>query len=121
MFFTADSNTGSKVEYEVTVKTGDKRGAGTGKLIDFKRSIYVCMYLIDANVYLSIYGDKDKFERHELKDGRAPPQQSRNVVETISQFEKGGTDYFQIFGADVGKVRIQILKFLSQVNNSIED
>jgi hypothetical protein len=67
--------------------------------------------LVDANVYLSIYGDKDKFERRELKDGRAPPQQSQNAVETVSQFEKGGTDYFQIYGADVGKVRIQILKF----------
>ena len=98
------------MEYEVIVKTGDKRGAGTGKSIEFKRSIYVS-FVIDANVYLSIYGDKDKFERRELKDGRPPPQQSGNAVETMTQFERGGSDYFQIYGADVGKVRIHIVKF----------
>ena len=67
--------------------------------------------MVDANVYLSIYGDKDKFERRELKDGRPPPQQSRNVVETLTQFERDGTDWFKIYGADVGKVRIHIVKF----------
>lgn len=85
------------------------------------------MYLVDADVYLSVFGDKNKFERRQLKDGRNPPQnigdslqqpknalgafrQTRNVVETITGkknlFESAGTDYFQIFGPDVGKVRI---------------
>ncbi len=34
-FILDDSNVENAVEYEVTVKTGDKRGAGTGKLIEF--------------------------------------------------------------------------------------
>ncbi|CAF1123841.1 unnamed protein product [Adineta ricciae] len=74
-----DSHAPNAVDYEVTVKTGDKRGAGT-----------------DANVYLSMFGDKTNSERHELKE---------TTDRTINRFEKGATNRFKIQGADVGKIK----------------
>ncbi len=55
------------------------------------------IYSIDANVYLSVYGDKDKFERRQLKESL---DQARNL------FESGATNRFQIYSSDVGKVKI---------------
>lgn len=74
-----DSSVENAVEYEITVKTGDKRGAGT-----------------DANVFLSIYGDKDKLERRQLEKSL---EQSRNL------FEHSAINRFQIYTADVGKIK----------------
>jgi len=47
-------------------------------------------------VYLSIYGDKNKLERRQLKESL---DKSRNL------FEKGALNRFQIYTEDVGKVR----------------
>ena len=56
-------------------------------------------YTIDANVYLSIFGDKDKVERHHLKESL---DKSKNL------FEAGATNRFQIYAPDVGKVQLNI-------------
>ncbi|UJR35342.1 hypothetical protein I4U23_028101 [Adineta vaga] len=76
---TDDSNAPNAVDYEVTVKTADKRGAGT-----------------DANVFLSMFGDKTKTERHELKE---------TMDRTLNRFESGATDRFKIHAPDVGKIK----------------
>ncbi|CAF3558596.1 unnamed protein product, partial [Adineta steineri] len=67
------------VQYDVTVTTAKKRGAGT-----------------DANVYLSIFGDKDKIERSHLKE---------TVNSSMNLFESGSVDRFSINGVDVGKIQ----------------
>jgi hypothetical protein len=54
-------------------------------------------YWIDANVFLSIYGDDDKLERRQLKE---------SLDETRNLFEAGATNRFQIYAPDVGKVKI---------------
>ncbi len=67
------------VKYEVEVRTADELGAGT-----------------DANVYLSIHGEKG--------------EQSRIVLQTNksgkNKFEKGSVDNFDLELQDVGKVRL---------------
>ncbi|CAF1384950.1 unnamed protein product [Adineta steineri] len=73
------SKNANNVDYEVTVKTGDKRGAGT-----------------DANIYLSIYGDKGKIERNQLKEP---------MEHTVNKFEADATNRFKINGADLGKIQ----------------
>jgi hypothetical protein len=50
-------------------------------------------------VYLSIYGDKDRFERRQLKE---------SIDKTRNLFESGATNRFQIYAPNVGKVKIQI-------------
>ncbi|CAF2535221.1 unnamed protein product [Rotaria sp. Silwood2] len=76
---TEDTKEANAVEYEITVRTGDKRSAGT-----------------DANVYISLFGDKDKLERRQLKESL---DGARNL------FEQGATNRFQIYAADVGKIK----------------
>ncbi|UJR35341.1 hypothetical protein I4U23_028101 [Adineta vaga] len=76
---TDDSNAANAVDYEVTVKTAKKKGAGT-----------------DANVYLGMFGDKTKTERHQLKESI---ERSRNL------FESGATNRFKIHAPDVGKIK----------------
>jgi hypothetical protein len=46
-------------------------------------------------VYLSLFGDKDKVERHQLKESL---DHSKNL------FESGATNRFQIYAPNVGKV-----------------
>ncbi|CAF1189292.1 unnamed protein product [Rotaria magnacalcarata] len=78
-----DTNVENATEYEITVKTADKRSAGT-----------------DANVYISIFGDKGKLERRQLKEA---------ISGKLNLFESGATDRFQVFAADFGKIqRIRI-------------
>ena len=63
----------------VTVQTGSETGSGT-----------------DANVFISLNGDKSKISKRALKkpeDGKDP-------------FEKGGKDIFKFDDVDVGKVCI---------------
>ncbi|CAF3582320.1 unnamed protein product [Rotaria sordida] len=76
---TEDTKEENAVEYEITVRTADKRSAGT-----------------DANVFLSLFGDKDKLERRQLKESL---DQARNL------FEQGATNRFQIYAADVGQIK----------------
>lgn len=88
------------MEYEITVKTADKRNAGTGIFTIFfafelHRS-FIEHFFIDANVHLSIFGDKNQIERSELKQS---VDKSRNL------FEAGATNRFQVHGPDVGKVK----------------
>ncbi|CAF0762513.1 unnamed protein product [Rotaria sp. Silwood1] len=80
-FFDNDEDTKepNAVEYEITVRTADKRSAGT-----------------DANVFLSLFGDKNKLERRQLKESF---DGARNL------FEQGATNRFQIYAADVGKIK----------------
>ena len=51
---------------------------------------------IDANVHLSIFGDKSKIEQSQLK---------QSVDKSKNLFEAGATNRFQVRGPDVGKVR----------------
>jgi hypothetical protein len=75
------------VEYEITVKTADKRSAGT-----------------DASVYLSLFGDKDKLERRQLKE---------SLEHGKDLFEAGATNRFQIYASDVGKVKLYFIIFIN--------
>ena len=63
--------------YQIYVKTGDVRGAGT-----------------DANVFLQLYG------RH----GDTGKQQLRRSHNTKNMFERARTDQFTIEAADIGQV-----------------
>ncbi|CAF1369602.1 unnamed protein product [Adineta steineri] len=74
-----DSKNSNAVEYEITIETSKKRGAGT-----------------DANVFLSIFGDKSKVERRQLKESI---DRSKNL------FESGATNRFKIYATDVGKIK----------------
>ncbi|CAF3318438.1 unnamed protein product [Rotaria socialis] len=74
-----DTNAENATEYEITVKTADKRSAGT-----------------DANVYISLFGDKDKLERRQLKEA---------IDRKLNLFESGATDRFQVFAVDFGKLK----------------
>ena len=66
--------------YQVSVKTGDVRGAGT-----------------DANVFIQLFGDK----------GDTGKQQLRNAENSKNKFERGKTDKFNIEAVDIGKVCIK--------------
>ncbi len=59
--------------------------------------------MIDSNVYLSIYGDKDKLERRQLKETL---DQAQNL------FEANATNRFQIYTVDVGKVNNMKIYFI---------
>ena len=67
------------VQYTVTVKTGSAMGSGT-----------------DANVFITLNGDKNKIDRHRL----GTPESNRNP------FEKGSKDDFKFEDTDVGKVSL---------------
>lgn len=62
---------------------------------DSKRTIPINEFLTDANIYLSIFGEKNKIERYHLDQASDP---SHNF------FESGSTDRFHIYNVDVGKV-----------------
>jgi len=66
-----------EIQYTITVKTGSVTAAGT-----------------DANVYITLNGDKDKIVRQPLKT----PQSRRNP------FEKNSKDDFIIEDVDIGSV-----------------
>ena len=85
------------MEYEVSVKTADKRGAGTGMFIRlFRSQVSFTQCFIDANVFLSIFGDKSKIEQSQLK---------QSIDKSKNLFEAAATNRFQVRGPDVGKVR----------------
>lgn len=65
--------------YHVSVKTGDKSGAGT-----------------DADVHLKIFGTK----------GDTGLLQLKNAENTLNKFEKGRTDLFKLEATDIGKVQL---------------
>ena len=62
-----------------------------------ERLLLMIFFLPDANIYLSIFGEKTKIERYHLDQASDP---SHNF------FEAGGVDRFRIYNADVGKVNI---------------
>lgn len=69
---------------------------------------------LDAQVYLSIFGDKHKIERYHLDQNSDP---SHNF------FESGGVDRFRISAPDVGKVKNkknpnQIISFYPSIISS---
>ncbi len=66
-----------ETEYTVIVQTGSVMGAGT-----------------DANVFLSLYGDKNKIVRYQLKK----PQSERDL------FERDHKDDFVFEDNDIGRV-----------------
>ena len=70
--------TDSVIPYRVTVKTGDVKMAGT-----------------DANVFLTIIGDKANTGKQKLA----------NSETNGDPFEQGCTDIFVIESPDIGKVR----------------
>lgn len=63
--------------YNVYVKTGDVRNAGT-----------------DAKVHLKIFGSKNDTENIHL----------RNAESTSNKFERGRMDHFKLEATDIGKV-----------------
>ncbi|XP_077976546.1 lipoxygenase homology domain-containing protein 1-like isoform X1 [Styela clava] len=65
-----------KIDYEVTVVTGDKRGAGT-----------------DAKVFLTVHGSKGSSPRLQLKNDR------------YNTFERNKSDVFSLRTVNVGKIR----------------
>lgn len=65
--------------YQVSVKTGDVRGAGT-----------------DANVFVQIYGEQ----------GDTGKLQLRTAENTKNKFERGRTDQFVLEAVDIGKVEM---------------
>ncbi len=48
-------------------------------------------------MYLSLFGDKDKVERHQLKE---------SLERSKSLFESDSTNRFQIYAPNVGKVQL---------------
>ena len=62
------------INYNVSVTTGDRRGAGT-----------------DANVYITIYGENGDSGKQKLTSGK-------------NNFERGATDTFGIQCIDLGKI-----------------
>ena len=87
------------MEYEVTVRTANKQGAGTGRplSISMKRNnVELVFRLIDASVFLSVFGDKGQIEKKQLKEAL---DKKKDI------FEKGVNSRFKIFAPDVGKVR----------------
>ena len=67
----------SATSYDVSLKTGDIRGAGT-----------------DANVFVQIYGEQ----------GDTGKLQLRTAENTKNKFERGRTDQFVLEAVDIGKV-----------------
>lgn len=77
-----------EIQYTVSVQTGSATNAGT-----------------DANVFITLVGDKNKITRHPLKktdSGKNP-------------FEKGHTDDFTFDHDNVGKVCLLNCDFFSQI------
>lgn len=69
----------SDIEYTITVQTGSVSLAGT-----------------DANVYLTLYGDKNNVARQQLKKS----------TQNSDPFEKGHKDEFVFENIDIGQVRL---------------
>lgn len=78
----------SQVKYQVTIKTGDKTGAGT-----------------DSAVRLSIYGDKSQIESVQLDQNVAVNAKKKNL------FEKNSLDEFQLNGDNIGTVKSLFLLY----------
>lgn len=72
----------SATTYNVSIKTGDVRGAGT-----------------DAEVFLKIFGSNQSTSELPL----------RNAEHTKNKFERNRTDTFKLQAADIGKVRKNFL------------
>lgn len=68
-----------ETSFVVTVQTGSVTGAGT-----------------DANVYLTLNGDKNKITRRQLEK----PESGKNP------FENGNKDVFKFDEIDIGKVKL---------------
>ena len=68
--------------YQVSVKTGEIRLAGT-----------------DANVHIKIFGDK----------GDTGTLQLKNADSSKNKFERGRTDIFRLEASDIGKVQTYVL------------
>ncbi|CAF4256785.1 unnamed protein product, partial [Adineta steineri] len=79
----AASDPNKKTAYLVTVKTGSALGAGT-----------------DANVFITLNGDKQKIARHPLEK----PESKRNP------YERNSKDDFKFNEADVGQLKTVILE-----------
>ena len=73
-----------ETNYTVITQTGSATGSGT-----------------DANVYISLFGDKDKIARKQLKLGTVG----------WDPFEQGHKDEFLFDGDDIGKVRVDFSSF----------
>lgn len=73
-------------QYTVITQTGSISNSGT-----------------DANVFISLYGDKDKIVRKQLKLGAVG----------WDPFEQGQKDEFTFDGDDVGKVRVLLFFYIS--------
>ncbi|RXM27544.1 Lipoxygenase homology domain-containing protein 1 [Acipenser ruthenus] len=84
------SVTGGKVLYKVTVKTGDKKNAGT-----------------DAKVYLRMKGLKGKFNKKRLFKSSG----SDKYAETSTfQFSRGSCHTFKVYGPEIGDIKNIILE-----------
>ena len=78
--FSFDVSSFVEFQYTVITQTGSASGSGT-----------------DANVYISLFGDKDKIVRKQLKLGTVG----------WDPFEQGQKDEFLFDGDNIGKVRVQ--------------
>lgn len=79
----------AEITYEISVKTGDIRHAGT-----------------DANVFLKIFGSLGDTGNLQLKA----------TDSSINKFERGRTDVFRIEAQDIGDVRLTDDAFFSSVS-----